>query len=59
MRAQFSDNAKDYKGRFRDLISNVTDKKNTQLKQRIVSGELAPAALVRMTAKVHGGFGGI
>jgi hypothetical protein len=45
------DTGPEYKGKFRELNSNLKDPKNPQLKQRVLSGELTPAALVKLTEK--------
>ncbi|ORY99535.1 transcription elongation factor S-II, partial [Lobosporangium transversale] len=40
---------KDYKAKFRSLFFNLKDKNNESLRARVLSGELEPHELVRLT----------
>ena len=41
-----------YKDRFRDLVQNLKDPRNPELRERVSTGSLPAAELVRLTAKV-------
>lgn len=40
---------KDYKAKYRSLHYNLKDAANPELRARVLTGELAPAALVRLS----------
>ena len=47
---------KPYRDKMRSLYLNIKDKNNPGLRESIVSGELAPARLTKMTSQVRLNF---
>lgn len=47
--SMFTSAGKEYKLKYRSLMFNIKDPKNMQLRKKVISGELTPAVLCRMT----------